>query len=114
MQYPAGRPNTDMDVLWRCEAKRYSVCIDPETDRFGTSAPRLEMWWHRVSRRTPKGAWLGDRFVLLTARKRWACNTEQEALESFVARKTRQIKILSAQLAAAEADLALTQERVFA
>ena len=114
MQYPAGHPANDVDVLWRCEAKRYSYIIGAGTDRFGTTPPRLEMWWYNVSKRTLKGAWLGGRFVLLSAHKKWACNTEQEALESFIARKKRQIKILSAQLQQARDDLHLTEQGVFA
>lgn len=56
-----------------------------------------------VLRATPKGVWLaigfGERkFVLLDARKRWACPTEGEARESFIARKRRQIRILAGQL----------------
>jgi hypothetical protein len=40
------------------------------------------------------------KFILRDATKRWACPTKQEALESFVARKKRQIKILKAQIEA--------------
>lgn len=47
-----------------------------------------------VLKETPKGVWLDDwgnrRFVLRDARKRYACPTRQEALESFIARKRRQ------------------------
>jgi len=111
--YPYGPAPKDVDVLWRCEAKRYSVVIDPDTDLYGVTDPRLEIRWHKVIRRTPKGAWLGDRFVLLTARKRWATNTEDEAIESFIARKHRQIEILKGKLKRAEADLALTKESIF-
>lgn len=114
MHYPFGPAPNSTDVLWRCEAKRYSYTIDPETDLFGITDPRLEMYWYYVTKRTPKGAWVCRKFVLLTAHKRWACNTEQEALDSFVARRKRQIKILKAQLERAEAELALTIKKVFA
>ena len=54
-----------------------------------------------VLKHTPKGVWLYDatqnrRFVLRAARKRWAAPTRREALESFIARKGRQIRILNA------------------
>jgi hypothetical protein len=62
----------------------------------------------RGNRRTPKGAWIGGKFVRLTAHKKWACNTEDDALESFKARKRRQIAILSGNLQRAERELALT------
>jgi hypothetical protein len=110
IHYPAGRPPAGTDVLWRCEAKRYSYAIDADGDEYGVTDPRLEMWWHRVTKRTAKGAWTCSRFVLLTAHKRWARSTEQEALESFQARKKKQIKILTAQLRRAEAELALLDD----
>ena len=108
LHYPFGNPPEGIDVLWRCEARRYSVCIDPDRDQYSVTPPRLEMQWWQVNRRTPKGAWIGGRFVLLTATKRWACNTEDEALESFKARKQKQIAILTSKLRLAERELALT------
>lgn len=60
---------------------------------------------YEVLRETPKGVWLdvddGERFVLLGARKRYACPTMREAQDSFIARKRRQIRILDAQRNAA-------------
>lgn len=54
-----------------------------------------------VIKNTPEGAWLrvgGERrFVLREARKRFAAPTVELALESFIARKTRQVGILEAQ-----------------
>lgn len=111
VKYPRGRPPADVPVLWRCEARRYSYCIDPDADRYGVTDPQLEMWWWEIERRTPKGAWVVGRFVLLTATKRWACPTEEEALESFIARKRKQIRILSTHLSRAQADLALAYPR---
>lgn len=64
---------------------------------------------HPVISATPTGVWIDvlgrKRFVKLNARKRYACPTEAEALESFRARKRRQIRILKHNLAAAEAAL---------
>ena len=94
-------------MLWRCEAKRYSYCVDPDRDVYGVTDPKLEMWWWEIDRATPKGAWVCGRFVLLSATKRWACPTEEEALESFMARKRKQIRILSTRLQQAKAELAL-------
>ena len=56
----------------------------------------------RVLKHTPKGVQLEyehhkPRFVLLDARKRFACPTEEEAMVSFLARKKRQLSILKAQ-----------------
>ena len=73
-----------------------------------------------VVKRTPKGAWISrcwgpqdpfcltsseKRFVLDSARKRYAYPTQAEALTSFRIRKERQIWHLKAQLKIAEAAL---------
>lgn len=104
-----GKPPEGVDVLWRVEARSYSYVIDADREEYGTTAPRLELSWHRVQRRTPKGAWIYDKFVLLTAGKRWACNTIDEAVESFAARRRRQVKILEAKLKRAKFELELTR-----
>ncbi|NTU49579.1 MAG: hypothetical protein HGA87_01550 [Desulfobulbaceae bacterium] len=55
---------------------------------------------YRLIRETPKGYWIEDewsidkRWVSKTARKRYAYPTKAEALDSFIARKRRQISIL--------------------
>lgn len=60
------------------------------------------------------GAWIDvygrRRFVNLQSKKKYACFTVEEALESFHARKKRQIRILKAQLAQAEAALKLSPD----
>jgi hypothetical protein len=84
------------------------MVIDSEREIYGVSDPVLEMCWWTVKRRTPCGARLvGGKFVNLNANKKWACNTQNEALESFIAKKARQIRILSNNLARAESDMAI-------
>jgi hypothetical protein len=67
----------------------------------------------RVIKETPKGAWIetmfcgAKRFVRLDARKQYACPTVELARQSFVARKKRQIKILTTQLENAKHALAV-------
>lgn len=55
-----------------------------------------------VIRVTPRGVWVSDygrkKFVLNDAKKKYACPTKEMALASFIARKERQIDILTAQL----------------
>lgn len=73
-----------------------------------------------VVKRTPKGVWLctrslddqPDKFILLSATKRWACPTKGEALESFKRRKQRQIAILSGQINRAKEALRIANEEV--
>lgn len=107
LTFPWGQPPADVDVLWRVEAKRYSCIIDADADLYGVTDPVLEAHWYKVKRRTPKGAWLDWRFILLTATKRYACSTVEEAVASFKARRVRQIAILEGRLSVARRDLEL-------
>lgn len=109
--YRFGKPPEGVDVVWRCEAKSYSYVIDADREEYGTTAPRLEMYWHRPERRTPKGAIIDGAFTLLSAkRSRWR-NTPEEAFASFIARRKRQIEILEKQLSRARFELALTDPK---
>ena len=66
-----------------------------------------------VAKRTPKGVWLNNygtkRFVLNDSHKRFACETKELAMESFIARKRRQAGILRAQLRNVEKALSIAQ-----
>lgn len=66
----------------------------------------IDHYHFTVARRTPKGVWLKvwgkEKFVLDTGQKRFAYPTIKEARASFIARKKRHIRLLSAQLNAAE------------
>lgn len=100
------------DVLYRYEDHRYATL----SDEYGGSSPyvRIELRTFEVIRRTPKGVWINlfgnlapldkssQRFVLLKATKRFACETIEEAQASFRARKQRQIRIYRARMHAAE------------
>lgn len=66
-----------------------------------SSSPRMRLLEFRVQKYTPKGAWLHSpwwkpKFVLVSGRKRFAHPTKEEALQSFIARKRRQISIYAA------------------
>lgn len=106
------------EFMVRAEARRYSVVVDAEAERFGTSGPRLELYYFRVLRLTPCGVWIDvwgtERFVLLGATKKWACKTTDEALASLVARKRRQVSILTRQLREAEEDRDLASTALLA
>lgn len=72
----------------------------------------LEKW--PVFKETPKGVWLGaaggpKKFVNTSWKKRFACPSIEEALQSFIARKRRQISILDHQLRRAKTALAIAQ-----
>ena len=92
------------ELMYRYEDVRYAAMLDEWENPIGVSRPELRLLTYPIKSRTPKGVWLdmgfGDRkFILLTARKRYACPTKEEALASFVARKERQADILGSQLA---------------
>lgn len=84
--------------------------LDEFDNPIGPGILKVELYKYGVIKRTPKGAWINScpkKFVLLTARKKFACNTVDEAKESFIARKNRQKKILTAQLKQCEKALEL-------
>lgn len=121
LHFPFRKPPEGLDVLWRCEAKRYAS-FDDDGDVSYISPPRLELHWIRVDRRTPKGAWIfreraGElqisrgKFINLARNKAYARNTVEEAVRDFAERRKRQIGILKGQLQRAEQELQLTKER---
>ena len=72
------------------KAYSYSRCHDTETFLF----------LYKVIGITQHGAWIAygndKKFVLLDARKKFACENIELAKESFLRRKARQIKFLNA------------------
>lgn len=98
IRYPYGPTPDGGRVLWRCEL---SDNEEPETVLFLT--------WHKVYRTTPCGVWLDGRFVNLKAHKKWASETQKEAIEQYVHLKKRHIDILKDQLRRAEHGLTLAR-----
>lgn len=80
--------------------------------RYSDTGAVLRMDTFEVIRTTPRGKVINmygkDRFVLNDSRKRFAHETKELALASFIARKHRQISILSHQLDIAKKALNLT------
>jgi hypothetical protein len=100
--YSTGYLDTSYERWYRYEIVRYSNGVDEFDDPLPGHSVAVEVRDFMVSRHTPKGAWIktysGDeRFVLKDARKRYACPTKEEALDSFIARQRRRISILEAQ-----------------
>ncbi len=73
-------------------------------DRQYSDGVRIVKEEFNLAKETPCGYWIkdefffGDRWVSKTARKRFAYPSESLALESFIARKKKQIRILESQL----------------
>jgi hypothetical protein len=88
-------------------------CGDPIP---GTSSAAVRLHKIDVLKFTPKGAWVRDyytgdpRFVRITDGKQYAHATKEEARQSFIARKRRQITILSARLDDAREALRIAQQ----
>jgi hypothetical protein len=64
---------------------------------------KLELKTYNVIKTTKFGVRIDDfsdkgRFINLSSRKQWACETKEKALESFLFRKYRQLKLLENQL----------------
>lgn len=70
----------------------------------------------QVLRQTQKGVWIAlypghtGKFVLRDATKRYACPTKEEALTSFIARKTKQLRIMRACIRDVECAVKLAKE----
>lgn len=69
-------------------------------------------------KKTPKGAWIVEapygikkRFVLDSGRKKFAYQDIKQALDSYIARKRRQITLLTYQLENAQSGLAAAKEK---
>ena len=84
------------DVMYAPMPSEYGEWVGPST-------LEVELRKYQVVKVTPCGVWLDvGRFVKTAARKRFACPTEAEARESFLARKRRQLSILNAQVSRVE------------
>ena len=90
-----------LDCLYRIVDRRVSLGVGEFDNPLGSNV-HLYVQVYPVDKRTPKGAWINangaKKFVLLEARKQFACNTLEEALKSFLARKSRQVRIYHTRL----------------
>lgn len=95
------------EFWYRYEDYVVSAGVDEFDNSVGPGIVEVTLRRLVVLRRTPKGVWLDvngrERFVLTGARKRYACCTDAEARESFLARKKAQARIYDARAARARA-----------
>jgi hypothetical protein len=80
-----------------------------------TDGIRLQMAAYDVTRETPRGYWIAlwpKKWVSKTTRKRFAHQTQDDALFAFKKRKERQIAILTEQLASARTALSMAENNV--
>lgn len=87
---------------------RYAPASDEWGMPVGAGQVYVSVLEYRVMRETAKGVRLDNgRFVLRDARKRFACPTVEEAVESYLARKYRQLYLLNKTVEQVEVALAL-------
>lgn len=125
---PFGEPPKDCDVLWRAHTQRYSVTLDAEAERYGTSDPEVQLFWFPIHHRTPCGAWINGmglpsdtvirqseatrKFVNLKRVKQYASETKLEALKQLAWRRRRQIQIYQCRLTHAKEELAYVEASI--
>ena len=109
---------TDFDAEERDIRERYHR-VDAYED-----GPNITIYTtsYPVISKTPCGVWIdttyymgsySKRFINNSWRKRWACPTVEEALQSFIARKECQIRKLKYQLQSAEGYFRAAEKCVF-
>lgn len=78
------------------EGAEYLYRVEDYLSAYGIS---VRVYAYRVVSTTPKGKWIvGKRFVLDKAKRRFAHDTSEQAVKSYLARRKRQRDILEAQL----------------
>lgn len=94
---------------------RYEARVYAELDRDGEFVspqipnPKIELMEFNLHKETPKGYWIGyghpdnglqsyDRWVSKTSLKRYAYPTKEEALNNYILRTEKRIKILKSHL----------------
>jgi hypothetical protein len=106
LQHPDGSPRAEEPLEREWRYRLY--------DSRQTRGPTVHLSVFPVVKRTANGAWIdiyGDRkFVLDGPGKRFAHETFELALQSYEARKERQVRILAAQLEDAEKALAMAKQ----
>lgn len=116
-----------MDEHWfRYDQIDYAPPLDEWDNPMGQGRTDIYLTKYLVLKHTPKGVWLRvgtewaadlelvpiKRFVLKAARKHFACPTEHDALESFIARKKAQQRILDRQIGRSEEAMRVAQRRL--
>lgn len=92
-----------IEILYRYEDSYDCGGFDMDGDWIpGPLSTRVHLAEYTIKKFTPCGAWIRygtkDKFVNFKTKKKFACITPKEALESFLARKAKQIQILQNQL----------------
>lgn len=106
--------------FYRYEAVQYSS-YNEELEVLSYRSTSLELREYNLHKETPKGYWIGygkigefqgsSRWVSKTSRKRFAYPSKKEAIDNFIARSERRIKILDNQISSVRIALNLAKEK---
>lgn len=112
---------TGARVYYRYEERIFGS-MDEFNQKINVESGRLILHHFSVIKETPCGVWIKlysdningicKKFILTNARKKYACPTIEEARESFMARKQRQIIIYKQKLERARIALSLMKEEL--
>jgi hypothetical protein len=99
-----------------------STDYDGEYVQSSIPNPKLELHIFNLYKETPKGYWIGygkpnnlhdkGKWVSKTSRKRYAYPTKEEALNNYIKRTERRIRILSWQLKVSKISVSLAKDLV--
>jgi hypothetical protein len=100
-----------VEHFFRYDDTQFAPPLDEFENPVGPGRVVVQLTEFPVIRRTKCGAWVDNfgtpRFVLLSARKQFACPTKEDAKVSFLARKKAQARIYAARLRATNEAIAL-------
>jgi hypothetical protein len=100
------------DTFYRYEDRRYAPMLDEFDNPAGPGRVAVDLQIYCVTKITPCGVWLGDRFVNQQRVKQFAHSTKEAAHAAFLARKARQASILQKQLSDVKRAIALANALV--
>lgn len=90
------------EVWYRYVDMRWVPSLNEFDEPQGSGTSDIQLQEYEVLKHTPKGVWLDDfpnkRFVRASTRKQFAHPDRAAAMTSFLARKTRQLKIYTARI----------------
>lgn len=98
-----------INKFYRYEARVYAVVgSDGDFELPRIPNPKIELMTYNLHKETPKGYWIGyghpdeihgdSRWVSKTTKKRYAYPTKAEAMNNYIKRTERRIKILESHL----------------
>jgi hypothetical protein len=104
------------DTYYRYDDVRYAGGVDEYGNTIrGDGRTDIVLREYAVLKETPKGVWIdayGRKFIRTNALKHWACWSKEAALHSFIARKEKQLRILTAQQDMVKDALAIAYKRL--